>query len=196
LMVSGHGKYAPDAEGNFYFLLRKSKLTDLKKTAIPFGELEGLLADIQPRRKLFLIDSCEAGERDEASGAAAVAPGSGKGVSSDEGETGARPYLFNRDRFIYNDLARRTGSLIFTASRGDESALEDLSWQNGAFTFEILRALTSHRADTDRDGLLSTEELRAYVREAVPRLTSGRQHPETERANIDAFFTFPIVPTR
>ncbi|MDP2270473.1 MAG: caspase family protein [Archangium sp.] len=194
LMISGHGKYAPDAEGNFYFLPTGAKLNDLKSTAIPFTELEGLLADIRPRRKLLLIDSCEAGERDPSSDGSSMASGQTKGAPLIGGKVVSRPYLFNRDRFIYNDLARRTGALVFTASRGDEPAFEDPKWKNGAFTFEIIQALTTGKADRDRDGLVSTEELRAYVRDAVPRLTSGRQHPETERANVDAFFTFPIVP--
>ena len=32
-----------------------------------------------------------------------------------------RVFLYERDRYIYNDLARRTGSVVFSASRAEDS---------------------------------------------------------------------------
>jgi MYXO-CTERM domain-containing protein len=70
--------------------------------------------------------------------------------------------------------------------------LEEIA--NGVFTEEILLALTGNEADRNRDGLVSTDELRGYLAHAVPRRTDGQQHPTVDRDNLDVSFGFPVVP--
>ena len=70
---------------------------------------------------------------------------------------------------------------------------------NGAFTCEIINALIQKKADRNRDGWISTDELRSYVSAAVPKLTAddvhpqGYQHPTVDRDNIYQRFGFPVV---
>jgi EF hand len=92
-------------------------------------------------------------------------------------------FLYERDRYIYNDLARRTGSIIFSASHAGEMSFESPKIQNGFFTHEILEALASSQADTNQDGKISMDELEAFVSLKVALMTGGLQRPAVERDN-------------
>jgi hypothetical protein len=104
-----------------------------------------------------------------------------------------RTLLRDRERFIYNDLARRSGAVVFSSSRGNELSYESAEWQNGAFTAELKVALTTPAADRDRDGLVTTEELRRYVGAAVAERTNDLQHPTIDRDNAAGRVGLPVV---
>jgi MYXO-CTERM domain-containing protein len=99
----------------------------------------------------------------------------------------------DRERYIYNDLARRTGTIVLSSSRGAEQSYELDELNNGVFTEEILIALTSGAADLDKDGLVSSEELRRHVARGVAARTSDKQHPTVDRDNLDAFLAIPVT---
>jgi hypothetical protein len=82
---------------------------------------------------------------------------------------------------------------VLSSSRGSERSFESAAIQNGAFTEELLRALTTNVADTNKNGRVSTDELRQYVMAAVPRATDGFQHPVVDRDNLDLRFELPLV---
>lgn len=207
LFIAGHGLHTADAAADYYYGTYEMDPERLPETAAPFEQIEGLLQDVAPRRKLFLIDTCESGERD-----ATPAPAANAGVKGSRGlrprgapslaavapaTTGARkprPYLFDRDRYIYNDLTRRTGAIVLSSSRGEEPSQEDDELQNGVFTEEVMKALTSDAADSDKDGAVSTGELREYVARAVAAYTGDRQHPVVDRDNLEANFGFSLAP--
>ena len=100
---------------------------------------------------------------------------------------------YERDRYIYNDLARRTGSIIFSASHAGEMSFESPKIQNGFFTHEILEALASSQADTNQDGKISIDELEAFVSLKVALMTGGLQRPTVDRDNINQRFAFPLL---
>jgi hypothetical protein len=102
------------------------------------------------------------------------------------------PFFGSQDRFIFNDLSRRSGTIVFSASHGSELSYEDDRLQNGTFTYELVRALSSGVADADRDGTVSTDELRTYVTQAVGTRTEGLQNPTVDRDNLEALFGFPV----
>jgi hypothetical protein len=104
-----------------------------------------------------------------------------------------RVFLYERDRYIYNDLARRTGSIIFSASHAGEMSFESPKIQNGFFTHEILEALGSNQADANQDGRISIDELEAFVALKVALMTGGMQRPTVDRDNINQRFGFPIL---
>jgi len=208
LFVAGHGVHDRDPDSTYYYLGWGADIADLSATAADFELIEDLLDGIAPRAKLLLMDTCESGEADVSADpvAAAASPGS-RGITARavRGLTTVtvaaptapaagqkRPWLQDRDRYIGNDLRRRSGAIVLSSSRGGEFSYERDDIQNGVFTEEILAALTGPRADADRNGIVTTDELRAYVATAVPLQTGDLQHPTVDRDNIFQSFGFPL----
>jgi WD40 repeat protein len=202
LMVAGHGVHARDAAADYYFVTHDTDVKRLSETAAPFAALQELLEGIAPRRKLFLLDTCESGERDEAASANVNAAGA-RGMKARttralvfEGGTRqkARPFLFDRDRYILYDLMRRSGAIVLSSSTGDELSYERDELQNGVFTEALLQALISPAADLDNDQQLSVRELSAFVAKSVGETTSGFQHPVIDRDNPAVDLKLPLLP--
>ena len=79
-------------------------------------------------------------------------------------------------------LAKRAGVLVFSSSRGSEYSYELDTLKHGAFTAALMEALGQGKADLDiagggKDGLVTAEELLAFLRARVPQLTENRQTP-------------------
>jgi WD40 repeat protein len=202
LFIAGHGTYIRGDDPVYYYITSDARLADLPGTAVPFDLVEGLLQGIPPRKKLFLMDTCESGESDwgvpEAAGDGA--PVRGLTARSMDSATlrgfkvlgRPAPVVEERERYISNDLVRRSGAIVFSSSRGNEYSLESVEWEQGAFTREILQAFQTPSADLDRNGTLSIRELQAFVSDEVPKLTGNRQHPTVDRDNIFIDFGFPV----
>lgn len=205
LFIAGHGGHDRDAAATYYFLTHESDPEDLATTAATFELIEDLLVGIAPRNKLFLMDTCESGELDGPSLRATLELARDRGLTA----RGARdltrvstavpadplkryPWLRGQARFVYLDLTRRSGAIVFSSSRGGELSYESAEIQNGYFTQEILTALTTKTGDTDPDGLLSTDELRAFVTRAVAERSHGLQNPTVDRDNLVQKFSFTI----
>lgn len=214
LFVAGHGLHAPGPAADYYFATHETDVKHLPETAARFEVIEDILQGIAPRKKLFLMDTCESGEaadgedQDEKPGAGMLALGGAEGrglrarttraLSLDVGvevqETAPfRAHVFDRDRYVYNDLSRRSGAVVLSSSRGSELSYELDELQNGVFSEAILIALTSDRADIDKDGQVSVDELRDFVISEVPKRTWNRQHPTVDRDNLEVQFGFPVM---
>lgn len=201
LFAAGHGLYS-DATRDYYYLTHRTDLNRIAETAVPFEQLEDLLQGIAPRKKLFLLDTCYSGEKGEDTGTMAAAAAGVRGLASRgirrkilDGAgvpRGQHLYAQQRNRFIYNDLFRRSGAIVLSSSRGSELSYEKDELENGLFTEYVLRALSSKGADTDNDGRVSTDELRDYVSKSVSTASGGLQNPVVDRDNIEARFSLPI----
>ncbi len=203
LFIAGHGMHDKDENSTFYFLTYNTELKDLSKSAANFELIEELLHGIPPRNKFFLMDTCSSGEYfDEEitmfidnNASRNIKERSIKPVSrtgnSNPYET--RYYLFEKDRYIYNDLIRRSGAIVFSSSKADEYSYEDVKLENGLFTEEIINAFKNNKADEDKDNHLSVDELKKYVTEAVIKLSNNLQHPTVDRDNIYQKFSFPVI---
>jgi WD40 repeat protein len=216
LFIAGHGLRDDDELRTYYYLGHGADPAKLTKTAIPFAEIERLLYETRARQKLFLIDTCESGEdltlaRADVKLSQRVNARAVRGfkrASDDRGFKRAEEgrgfkrsadvdamilrALRERDRYIVQDLARRTGAVVIASSLGTEASLEADKWQNGAFTEEILKALTTSAADANRDRALSIDELKAHLLKSVPALTSGAQHPNVRSDNPKQHFGLPL----
>jgi hypothetical protein len=98
-----------------------------------------------------------------------------------------------KDRYIFNDLVRRSGAIVFSSSKGGEFSYEKEELENGLFTEEILKSLSTGVADADKNGVVTTDELRSFVSKAVAEDSSNLQHPTVDRDNITAKFAFPVT---
>jgi WD40 repeat protein len=205
VFIAGHGVHDSDAEGTYYYLTHGADTKSLSSTAADFELLESLFVGIKPRLKFLLMDTCESGELDEDEGHIIFAEvetskmrarstrGLIKKLKQNRASAAPRSYLQQKDRFIYNDLLRRSGTIIFSSSRGGELSYESPVIENGYFTEELLNAFSSTRTDADNDGLVSTDELRRSVIEAVSKRSEGRQHPTVDRDNLYVRICFPLV---
>jgi uncharacterized caspase-like protein len=200
VFVAGHGVHDTDAAATYYYLVHDADPGDLAGTAAPFELVEELLDGIPARNKLFLLDTCQSGEPDDQLTvplSEAKAPGTAaralRGVAVTTARASApRPWLQERDRFVYQDLVRRTGAIVFSSSLGSEYSLESDPWRNGAFTEAVLEALRTPSADADHDGVVTTAELRRYVGFRVRDLTKDAQHPTVDKDNLRQQFGFGL----
>ncbi len=208
LFIAGHGLHAPDSAADYYFATHEVDPKRLSETAARFEVVEDLLMGIHPRKKLFLMDTCESGEREKDEAPLTGIPAttqtlvarSARQLELDVAQANTpqktsvpKIQYFDRERYIYNDLTRRTGAIVISSSRGSEFSYEFDEIANGVFTEEILIALTGKRADRNGDGLVSTDELRAHLARDVPKRTENQQHPTVDRDNLEVSFTFPVV---
>ena len=202
LFVAGHGVHDTDSASTWYFLTHETDLEHLSETAVPFEQLQRLLSEAPARNKLFLMDTCESGELETDAIALAPAPDSMRARTSKKlaqrlggsSETAASRTLLrsvDRDRYIFYDLQRRTGAVIYSSSRGSEFSYEDPAIENGWFTEQLLGALAPDGADENHDGWVDTSELRRYVGPRVAAQTSGRQHPSVDRDNVHQAIRLP-----
>jgi len=178
-----------------------------------------LLQGIGPRNKLFLMATCESGEAEEGAArigastgsrglaARTLAPAATRGLalmarSADEADA-------EKNRYIFNDLLRRSGAIVFSSCKGNEAALEDPELKQGLFTYEILATLRDKSAA--KSGLIPIDTLREKVSQGVAGLIADynkkaeaeytepakrpwySQHPTVDRDNIFAKFGFPLV---
>ena len=102
-----------------------------------------------------------------------------------------REYLSQKDRYIYNDLARRSGAIVFSSCRGGEFSYESEAVGNGFFTREILNALSDPALA--EGGMVSVDRLRGKVSESVVKLSGDLQHPTVDRDNLYQKFGFPVL---
>ncbi len=205
LFIAGHGVYDNEADRTYYYLVHDSDLSQLSETAADFEQIEDILAGIPPRNKLFLMDTCESGEIDPEVKTTALTLAGSRGISARSIESRGLKrnetpqagvskvyYPADRDSYIYNDLRRRTGAIVFSSSRGNEYSYESDTIENGFFTHNILKVLKYSFNDLDENGKISTDELRNLVSNGVASDTGGMQHPVVDRDNI--YQTFGFVP--
>ena len=202
LFIAGHGVHDTDKEATYYYLSYDADLNNLSQTAANFELIENILQGIAPRKKLFLMDTCESGEIDDSVQNQYYAMADTRGIKprairggvkvklNKEQPKNKRTYLREQDRFIYNDLNRRTGAIVFSACKGGEFSYESPEIENGFFTKEIINCLMG---ETNKNGFISTEDLRTYVIQAVAKRSSDLQHPTVDRDNIYQKFGFPVV---
>lgn len=214
LFVAGHGVRDLDAAQTYYYLTHGARLDDLSGTAVLFERLEALLYEASPRRKLFLMDTCQSGEVDDLNAPGAAPRSKTPGAPPSPALSPRAMPLFStrtarafgaraadawrlppqdRARLIDRDLFRRSGAIVLSSSRGQEASLESARFENGAFTEALIRALRTSAADEDQDGLVNTDELRRFVMAEVPELTRGRQHPTVDRDNLTQRVVLPIL---
>lgn len=203
LLVAGHGGYDKGSDPKYYYLPYDADPGNLTSTGVLFGNIEDLLADIKPRKKLLLLDTCESGELEDDVYAQYLAMANERGFkprtyrkpikARGTGAIKRRGYLLEKDRFIYNNLARRSGTVVFSSSRGNEISYESPSIKNGFFSREIINALTDKAADKDLNGKISINELKTYVRSAVSKDTGGLQNPTIDWDNLSQKIELPLL---
>jgi len=163
IFFAGHGAtekdvMSPDGDGlEKYLLPYDADPKDLYATALPMGEISKIFTRIQSERLVFIADSCYSG----ASGGRTI------------DVSGIRATI--SDGFL-DRIAGGKGRVIITASGANEVSAEYDNLKQGVFTYYLVEGLKG-KADTDKDGSITVDEVYRYVSETVPRATNQEQHP-------------------
>jgi hypothetical protein len=163
IFFAGHGAtekdvMSPDGDGlEKYLLPYDADPKDLYATALPMGEISRIFNRIRSERLIFIADSCYSG----ASG--------GRTISITEMRANISDAFLDR-------IAGGKGRIILTASGANEVSSEDEKLHHGVFTYFLLKGLRG-KADTDKDGVITVDEVYGYVSRHVPQATGQEQHP-------------------
>ncbi len=199
--LAGHGLL--DSKNVFYYAVRDMDFSDPAREGLSYNELEGLFDGIPARRKLLLLDACHSGivdpekGKNENEGSRAVvysgkegdvSPQTARGVILKAlGSAGAYdvPDSFLLMQELFVNLPGMSGTMVISAAEGSGYALESGEWNNGVFTYCLLKGFIHTGADRDGDGQIRVSELKSYVSSEVRRLTGGIQKPEGRHENYE-----------
>jgi hypothetical protein len=163
IFFAGHGateedSNSPDGDGlEKYILPYDADLKNLYASALPMSEISKIFSRIYSERLIFIADACYSG----ASGGRTI------------GINGKRTNI--SDAFI-DRISRGKGRVIITASGANEISAEHDELKHGVFTYYMLEALKG-KADLDKDGIITVDEVYNYVSIKVPLATGQSQHP-------------------
>ena len=163
IFLAGHGATekdatSPDGDGlEKYILPYNADPKDLYTTALPMGEIARIFQRINSERLVFISDTCYSG----ASGGRTI-PVVGTRV--------------NVSGAFLERLSQGKGRVIITASGSNEVSAEKDELKHGVFTYYLLEGLRG-KADFDKDGVVTVDEVYRYVSMKVPQATGQDQHP-------------------
>jgi len=163
IFLAGHGATdqdpsSPDGDGlEKYILPHNADPKDLYASALPMSEVARIFQRISSERLVFIGDTCYSG----ASGGRTILAG------------GTRT---NVSGAFLERLSQGKGRVILTASDANEVSVEKDELKHGVFTYYLLEGLRG-KADLDKDGVITVDEIYRYVSMKVPQATGQNQHP-------------------
>ncbi|WPJ95903.1 caspase family protein [Coraliomargarita algicola] len=170
---AGHGVVSEDEYAEFY--LAPADMTQLygdrstlQKRGLSSYELLEYSRDIAAQKQLFILDACQS-----------------EGALKTVAMRGAA------EEQAIAQLARSTGTHWLTATASDQTAIEFKTLGHGAFTYTLLEALNG-KADTG-DGIVSVNELKAYIEARVPEVTEAHKGSAQYPASYGYGQDFPIA---
>lgn len=199
LFFAGHGLL--DKDLNYHYARSDTDFSASENIGIQFDELESLVDCIKPLKRTVLFDTCHSGEVEEDSKANVRAMVAGQAV--DQGEASnvqsnkiatrgmkvnaiapkvSHSELINLEK-LFPDSRRAKGANILTSSSGSEFSMESDEWNNGLFTYSLIKALQDPATDENRDGVISFSEAAENVKKKVTQLSGGKQRPITRGVN-------------
>jgi WD40 repeat protein len=192
LFAAGHGLL--DNNFDFYYATHDIDFNNPSIRGIRYDELEDLIDGIPARKKMFVIDACHSGEveKDEIVLADAtttqVKARAIRGFKKTEGLEFSYNQINDLMNQLFEDLRKGTGSSVLTSSGGAEFSFESDEYQNGVFTYCLLKGLKNLEADKNNDKMVQISELKDFVIREVTRLTNNQQNPTSRIMNVECDF--------
>lgn len=154
---SGHG-----AVGNFFVNGGNNG------TFLPHTTLRNILNASKAQKKICIADACHSGSWEKAKKELA---NTGKALSNDD-----------MMRLYYSSLTNAgNGLALFMSCQEDEISIDDPEYQQGLFTYYYIEGLKGF-ADTNRDKIITIEELYNYVKDKVSERGITRwKNPQTPK---------------
>lgn len=186
LYFAGHGMRSTLGRKPTYWLTYNAAVEQLDVEGIRLNHLLDYVADIQAKKKLIILDHCFSADvilsSDEGADPARPAPGARDGDPQiiarpvDEATRGGTPI----ERF--EETIRNAGGTIgIAAARGFAYELPEL--KHGVLTAAVLESLQGSKADINKDGNLSANELTTYLGLRVEELSNRKQDAQIWTAN-------------
>jgi YD repeat-containing protein len=164
VFLAGHG--VNDSSGVYYYLPVDADTEKLKRTGVPFTEIKNTVASLAGKT-LFFVDTCHSGS-----------------------VMGTRRGVVDITAVVNELTSAENGAVVFASSSGNQYALEDPVWGNGAFTKALVEGVNG-KADYAGNGKITINMLDLYLSERVKELTKGRQTPTTTKPQTIS--DFPIA---
>jgi len=192
---AGHGRM--NGANNWCFTPHDYTEAEGQQTGITEHILQELMDSSPSRKKVIMIDACNAGEaltRTTTALEPSYQPSTTKSDSlkNDRGvvQVGTTKTTIDIEQLkeMFNDLRNETGTIIIAASGANEAAIEGLGIKNGVFTHALLNAFGTIMADSNFDQKLTVSELMTYTFDEVSTLTNKRQKPNFRRKNAGLDF--------
>jgi WD40 repeat protein len=166
--LAGHG-IVDEPTRKYYFVGHDFRLAELEERV--YGACLGwedfrALADV-PCRKLVILDSCYSG---------AIQPPRASGLK-------------DAVRQLQEDVV-----FTVTAATGEQRSAEKAEWRHGAFTKCLLEALSG--AAATRSPTVTLDDMIAYVKKSVPKLTDDAQTPTAAPDEILPYTSLPLTRTK
>lgn len=179
----GHGVLDDDL--NWYFGTSDMDFDDPAGKGLPYDLLESLTTGVRARQKLVTIDACHSGEIDteEIKGSEEVSvEGNVKGFARGSKVVQSKnksksTYALMKE--LFSDIESGNGTVVISASGGMEFAFETKEYQNGVFTYSLMKKL-----DESIWNSLNVSELQDHVISEVFKLTDGMQRPTIRAGNL------------
>jgi WD40 repeat protein len=171
LFIAGHGI---TQEGRYHYLPSDFRYTNeesIKAKAINQDHIQQWMSAIAAKKSLVLLDTCNSGSFVQAQAVS-------RGI---------------QEKMAIDKLTRATGRATIAASTDSQVALEGHEG-HGVFTWVVLDAfLKADKEFGNRDGVLTTSELAAFVNEYVPGITYKRWgYEQVPQVNLNGR-EFPIA---
>lgn len=196
LFVAGHGVL--DDELDYYFAPYDMAFSNPSLNGVPFSVFDDMLEMTKSRKKIMFLDACHSGEIDKDEVV--------KTFVTDDQEN-QEELIFRRvgntvknidevnsfelSKALFADMRINNGATVISSSGGAEYAIEGEQWNNGVFTYVLLEALSTKKADKNSDRSLTISEIQNYVQHGVHERTGGLQTPTSRVENLN--YDFVIV---
>jgi WD40 repeat protein len=165
ILLSGHG--VNDQSGKYFFLPHDANMDSLLRTGVSMSDIQTTISSLAGKT-LFFVDTCHSGN-----------------------VLGARKSDRTDINGLMNELASaENGAVVFAASTGTQSSIEDPAWLNGAFTKALVEGING-RADYGDSDQITMIMLELYVSQRVKQLTQGQQTPMTQKP--DMISDYPVA---
>ncbi len=174
---SGHGSTAENQDGTEleHYLIPFDATPDISSSCISVDYLKEVFEKINCKAAYIFIDSCFSGSLN------------------------SKGYSYPNTKALKNvkalsDQVFGKGSLVFTASKKDEKALEDPENQNGLFTFFVLKELQKQRT---QETYPVTDIVTPVIEEVTTRAKDKYRHSQTPTAkiNLEGAVYLPVCKT-
>ncbi len=206
LYIAGHGML--DSKLEYHFAPAGFNPSRVRSTGISMKALTDTLQSTKARHRLLLLDTCHSGSVGEsdadklAAAGVTLPPGvravntRGMKVKKTESKlTDTQTKRYMEDMFAGSPEYR--GINIVAASAGAEFAMESGEWNNGVFSYSIMKTLNdAEGADINGNKVLSVAELQLGVQSQVLELTRGAQRPAAVALDNGDMELIKIMPAK